>query len=300
MVVLIALLMLVTSTVGEYLPRFEERWLPGNYDFNKTVLPFQHHLVDENNNDCGGFYGAFIMSGIDEEPYRVKIPDNAKIFEGYVERWHNVTGISYDADCTIICIVPSPMGRAYEYLWEKNIPCIDLNNIYPFSVNVSECYKDAGLLIHFRLNERDSCYKDTKQLAFNLIKATEVRISELKREKIDTSIIERLLAKAKSSYDSGDYVRAAKIATDAKSRADLTYHNEKSFIVGFGLFPPEIPKPTPTVTLVPLTPTPMPTPSPTATVTKIPAPEEKEVPGFEVIFAIMGLLAVAYLLRRRK
>jgi PGF-CTERM protein len=57
--------------------------------------------------------------------------------------------------------------------------------------------------------------------------------------------------------------------------------------------------PTPTVTSVPFTPTPMLTPSPTATATGIPTPEEKEVPGFEVIFAIMGLLAVAYLLRRR-
>ena len=58
--------------------------------------------------------------------------------------------------------------------------------------------------------------------------------------------------------------------------------------------------PIPTVTSVPFTPTPMLTPSPAATATGIPTPEEKEVPGFEVIFAIMGLLAVAYLLRRRK
>jgi PGF-CTERM protein len=33
---------------------------------------------------------------------------------------------------------------------------------------------------------------------------------------------------------------------------------------------------------------------------KIPIPEEKGIPGFEVIFAIIGLLAMAYLLRRRK
>jgi PGF-CTERM protein len=59
------------------------------------------------------------------------------------------------------------------------------------------------------------------------------------------------------------------------------------------------PSPTPTVTPVPLTPTPIPTPSPTATATEIPTPEEA-VPGFEAIFAITGLLAVAYLLRRRK
>jgi hypothetical protein len=55
----------------------------------------------------------------------------------------------------------------------------------------------------------------------------------------------------------------------------------------------------PTVTPVPLTPTPMSTPAPTETATEIPTPEEKGIPGFEVIFAILGL-AVAYLLRRRE
>lgn len=64
--------------------------------------------------------------------------------------------------------------------------------------------------------------------------------------------------------------------------------------------------PTPTMpssTLTPTsspTPTPMPTPSPTATATKIPIPVEKGIPGFEAIFAIAGILAVTYLLRRRK
>ena len=53
---------------------------------------------------------------------------------------------------------------------------------------------------------------------------------------------------------------------------------------------------TPTVNLIP----PTPTPSPTAAATEVPTPEEKEIPGFEVIFAIAGLLAVAYLLRRKK
>lgn len=58
--------------------------------------------------------------------------------------------------------------------------------------------------------------------------------------------------------------------------------------------------PTPTVTPIPtLIPTPRLTPTPTATAPKIPTPEEKEVAGFEVIFAIIGLLAVVYLLRRR-
>ena len=61
---------------------------------------------------------------------------------------------------------------------------------------------------------------------------------------------------------------------------------------------PQISTPSPTVTPVPISPTPMPTPSPTTTATEIPTPEES-VPGFGVIFAIVGLLTVAYLLRRR-
>jgi PGF-CTERM protein len=63
---------------------------------------------------------------------------------------------------------------------------------------------------------------------------------------------------------------------------------------------PPISTPLPTVTPVPISPTPMPTPSPTATATKIPIPVEKGVPGFEAIFTIAGILAVTYLLRRRK
>jgi len=51
------------------------------------------------------------------------------------------------------------------------------------------------------------------------------------------------------------------------------------------------------------TPSPSPTPTPTLTPTSIPSPTptpEEGVPGFEAIFAIAGLLAVAYLLRRRE
>jgi len=47
------------------------------------------------------------------------------------------------------------------------------------------------------------------------------------------------------------------------------------------------------------TPTPSPTPTPTLTPSPTPTPEEG-VPGFEAVFAIAGLLTVAYLLRRRK
>jgi PGF-CTERM protein len=62
---------------------------------------------------------------------------------------------------------------------------------------------------------------------------------------------------------------------------------------------PQISTPSPTVTSVHISPTPMSTPTPTATAKKIPTPEEG-VPGFEAIFAIVGLLTVASLLRRRK
>ena len=68
-------------------------------------------------------------------------------------------------------------------------------------------------------------------------------------------------------------------------------------------FPPT-PTPTPTVTPTPTpTATPTPTPTPTATPTPTPTPTLTPTPtppGFEVVFAIAGLLAVAYLLRRRK
>ena len=65
---------------------------------------------------------------------------------------------------------------------------------------------------------------------------------------------------------------------------------------------PATPSPTLTPTHPP-TPTPTPTsmltPTPTVTPTEFPTPEEKGVPGFEAVFAFAGLLAVAYLLRRR-
>ena len=49
-----------------------------------------------------------------------------------------------------------------------------------------------------------------------------------------------------------------------------------------------------------LAPTFSPTPSQTAAATEVPTPGGKGIPGFEAIFAIAGLLAMAYLLRRRK
>ena len=63
------------------------------------------------------------------------------------------------------------------------------------------------------------------------------------------------------------------------------------------------PTPTPTPTLTPIhTPTPLPTPTPVVIppVTPTPSPSSTPAPpGFEAIFTIAGLLAVAYLLRRR-
>ena len=55
-----------------------------------------------------------------------------------------------------------------------------------------------------------------------------------------------------------------------------------------------IPEPTPTPT-----PTPPPTPIPIVTPTPIPSPTPTP-PGFKAVFAIAGLLAVAYLLIRKR
>ena len=58
------------------------------------------------------------------------------------------------------------------------------------------------------------------------------------------------------------------------------------------------PTPTPAVTITP-TPIPSPTPIPIITPTPIPSPTPTP-PGFKVVFAIAGLLAVAYLLIRKR
>ena len=73
--------------------------------------------------------------------------------------------------------------------------------------------------------------------------------------------------------------------------------------------PEEMPTPSPEVTATPtatptLTPTPSPslagTPTPTATASPVSSPtSEPLIPGFEGVFAIAGLLAVAYLVLRR-
>ena len=56
--------------------------------------------------------------------------------------------------------------------------------------------------------------------------------------------------------------------------------------------------PTPIVTPTP-TPTSSSTSAPTSTPTEVPKEEEKGIPGCEAVFAIVGLLAVSYILRRK-
>jgi hypothetical protein len=60
--------------------------------------------------------------------------------------------------------------------------------------------------------------------------------------------------------------------------------------------PTSTPKPTPTTTVPPVA-TPTPTRTPTPTPVQTPTPSE---PGFEAVFAIGGLVAVAYMVRRKK
>ena len=81
---------------------------------------------------------------------------------------------------------------------------------------------------------------------------------------------------------------------DNKGIAKVTHF---TIFVLFGEKVPPPPSPTPSPTPTP-TVSPVVTPSPTPTPTPTPSPTP---PGFEAIFAVAGLLAVAYfVLRRRK
>ena len=84
---------------------------------------------------------------------------------------------------------------------------------------------------------------------------------------------------------------------DNKAIAKVTHFT--TFVL-FGEKVPPSPTPTPTPILTPTPPlpgTPMPSPTPTPT----PSPSPSPTPGFEAIFAVAGLLAIAYLvLWRRK
>jgi len=95
--------------------------------------------------------------------------------------------------------------------------------------------------------------------------------------------------------EAGKWVRLDTRIEDNKAIAKVDHF---STFVLFGeekVTPPTTtPTATPTVTIPP-TATPTPTPTPTATPTATPKP-----PGFEAVFAIAGLLAIAYLVLRQK
>ena len=97
------------------------------------------------------------------------------------------------------------------------------------------------------------------------------------------------------TYEAGNWVRLDTRIEDNKAIAKVDHF---STFVLFGeekVTPPTTtPTATPTVTIPP-TATPTPTPTPTATPTATPKP-----PGFEAVFAIAGLLAIAYLVLRQK
>ncbi len=97
------------------------------------------------------------------------------------------------------------------------------------------------------------------------------------------------------------------VATDVAGNVVTHSITVKRLLAGVAPVPPVVPVPTPTPTPTPVpTPTPTPTPVVTPTPTPVPTPtptpvvEEPRIPGFGAIFAILGLLAVAYLLRRRE
>ena len=85
----------------------------------------------------------------------------------------------------------------------------------------------------------------------------------------------------------------------AIERRHDTESREYSFDVSVeaGAIPTPTPTPTPTSTETPITPEPT---KPTQTPVTPSTPETTPTPAFEAIFAIAGLLAMAYLLRRRK
>jgi len=68
--------------------------------------------------------------------------------------------------------------------------------------------------------------------------------------------------------------------------------------VNIGAAAPATPTPAPTTPTPTAAPTPVPTPVPTAAPTPVPATPTPEEPGFEALFAIAGLLAIAFLVLR--
>jgi len=93
------------------------------------------------------------------------------------------------------------------------------------------------------------------------------------------------------TYEAGKWVRLDTRIEDNKAIAKVDHF---STFVLFGEEVPPTPSPTPTPTATPTMPPVSPTPSPTPTPTPKPG-----IPGYEAVFAIAGLLAVAYLVLRR-
>ena len=321
LVVVGALSMPVTAVV-------RDRVIPVPPKINETCIILCDHFLDGNNKVVGG-WGATIE---ETKTYYSNVSNTATILEGYFEHLHSITEKSCSVEFIILFQEQIPIGpkmvrTEQEKLYEKKIKCDELNNIYPFSIDVSK-YRGKKIWQIIILNEDDTCSTDTKQLAFDLIDATESRISELKREDVETAEIEELVKRAKEKYDAGDYVDAAKMATDAKSRADLAYHNKKSFRVECNPWPPllpltttphatpsptpsPIPTPSPTSTPIEQTPTPLPSHSPTPTpLPPTPPPDDgynswvflviAVVGGIVVLFSIKPIMIAYYTMKMNK
>lgn len=227
-----------------YTPTATEEVYVRVLETNKTYLLFDAHVLDRDNKIIKA--PAIIID--EDKMMYLDIPTDANILEGYFERWCSILGMSYENNILILF----PINAKAETLYEKKINYNDITNVYPFSIDVS---KYRGKRIFITVGYRPAYTTNTKQLATDLIKAAQSQIDNLEREGIETSYIEGLLGVARNAYDSGDYINTARFATEAKSRADITYHNQKTFIVAFKFFSrsflpviPEMPMPSVTPT----------------------------------------------------
>ena len=77
--VVLALLTFVVSAETTQ-PAFE-------FKFDRPIFKICYHLLDSKGNSVGGF-GMF---NPEDKIYYFKVPDNAKLLEGYFEHWCNYT-----------------------------------------------------------------------------------------------------------------------------------------------------------------------------------------------------------------